>query len=300
MNLATLRSETALVSVDPAFGARVVGLQDLRSGREWLSTGPRSTGTGEDAVFGEAQAKGWDECFPTVAPCDAGGTAWNRRLRDHGDLWGRPWSFSQAGNRLTAWFEGAGFRFERVLSLAGARLEAAYAVANTGTGTLPYLWAQHALLALRPGERIDLPGVDAVTVTQAERDGRPVEHLTGRWPNLSPSLPFTLDRVEETGACFAAKLYAPVAGAFRARVGGTDGWLAIGWQGGEVEAVGIWLAYGGWPQNGSAVHQVAVEATTAGADSLADALGTGRHRLLAPGEIHRWTVVMELEPPASA
>ena len=88
----TIESEAMRVAVLPAFGARVVSLLDKCSAREWMFEGGQTSDTGEDAVYGADAAVGWDECFPTVSPWDASQTAWQRRLRDHGDIWGRPWT----------------------------------------------------------------------------------------------------------------------------------------------------------------------------------------------------------------
>src|SRR5664279_4148592 len=86
-----IENDKLRVGIAPAYGARVVSLLDKTSGREWITQGVRSGNTGEDAVYLGAEAVGWDECFPTVGPWDASATPWRRRLRDHGDLWGRPW-----------------------------------------------------------------------------------------------------------------------------------------------------------------------------------------------------------------
>ena len=115
-----IESEAMRVAVLPAFGARVVSLLDKRSAREWMFEGGQTSDTGEDAVYGADAAVGWDECFPTVSPWDASQTAWQRRLRDHGDIWGRPWTVDAHDARsLTTTYATAEFAFSRSLSVDG-------------------------------------------------------------------------------------------------------------------------------------------------------------------------------------
>ena len=86
-----IENEAMRIVLQPEYGARVVSLLDKASGRDWIFAGPQSRNTGEAAVYGGDEAVGWDECFPTISPWDASATGWKRRLRDHGDVWGRPW-----------------------------------------------------------------------------------------------------------------------------------------------------------------------------------------------------------------
>ncbi len=120
--------------------------------------GGQSASTGEDAKYMSEEAVGWDECFPTVGPWDASATAWRRRLRDHGDLWGRPWRVEMAGvDMLALSFASTQFHFARSLHLDGGTLIARYSVTNLDREPLPY-----ALLAVEPDDTIELAGVDKV------------------------------------------------------------------------------------------------------------------------------------------
>ncbi len=100
--------------------------------------GGQSASTGEDAKYMSEEAVGWDECFPTVGPWDASATAWRRRLRDHGDLWGRPWRVEMAGvDMLALSFASTQFHFARSLHLDGGTLIARYSVTNLDREPLP-------------------------------------------------------------------------------------------------------------------------------------------------------------------
>lgn len=238
-----VQSEAIRAEIDPAFGARVTSLVDRRTGRDWLVPGPAVEG----GTYGAAEARGWDECFPTVAPCEH--PAWGP-LRDHGELWSRPWRAD--GDALTC--ETPRFRFSRRLTAEGDRLHADYAVDCDE----PWMWSQHALLALHPGERFAFEGADPGPVG-------PVEEDTG----------------------LAEKTYAPAEGRVRAAVGSSRGGIALEWDAAEMPVLGLWRSYGGWPPGGPPAHQVAIEPTTHAADDLASAEAPRR----GPA---RWRVTLHL------
>ena len=110
-------------------------------------------------IFGATQASGWDECFPTVLECDGIDFGWNGPLRDHGMLWGRPWKAETRDGCLETIFENYQFRFVRRLTLVGSNLIADYSLINANTKPFGYLYSQHMLLALNPGEILSFNGV---------------------------------------------------------------------------------------------------------------------------------------------
>jgi hypothetical protein len=272
-----LSSDRIRLTVNPAFGARVTSLWDLRANREWLVPGACEGGE----VYLGRQARGWDECFPTVAPCDD--PDWGA-LRDHGGLWGRPWDVVSDGNTLKAAYHDDRFQFHRALTLEGEILRADYSVANHSHGTFAWMWSQHVLLAARKGERITVESAHDWT------DGTgPVS-----WPMDDGR---DLARVEGAEAGYARKLYAKVGPDAHAAIAGPTGGLSFNWSGTELPFLGLWINWGGWPED-DPVHQLALEPTTAPAHSLDGARRTGAARHLAPGETAAWTVILTLlDPP---
>jgi len=290
MSITILENQHLRVGVTPRFGARVVSLLDKASGREWMTQGVESTNVGEAAVYQGPEAVGWDECFPTVGAWDASATGWQRRLRDHGDLWGRPWhvdASSQADLRLS--YETAEFRFSRALALERGVLTASYEVRNVSDRPLPYLWALHALLAVREGDGIILPGVETVETSFLSLGGAVLP--TGRlaWAADNVALPFRLDRTQPAASAFAGKMQASGLPAGRARIGRSGEWLEIAWDHGTRD-LGIWMTYGGWPEPGGH-YEVALEPTSSAADDLGRAIAAGCVPL-APGEVRKWEVTL--------
>ncbi|EAR49735.1 hypothetical protein OG2516_15979 [Oceanicola granulosus HTCC2516] len=255
----TLQNDIILLEVDPAFGARVTSLRDLRTGREWLVQGPAVGDVSDAASYRGAEARGWDECFPTVAPCTH---PVRGRLRDHGDLWGRPWSARGEG-----WlgYDGDGYSFDRRLTLSGDRVLADYAVTNTAEVPLDWMWSQHCLLDARPGDRLALEGIGPLQRTDVPT------------------------RVARDGTVL--KTYGPVEGPAAATLAGPEGSIRFEWHGDQIGHFGLWLDFGGWPEE-DPVHQLALEPTTAPADHLI-AAGDDTETL-TPGATRRWRVAIRL------
>jgi galactose mutarotase-like enzyme len=274
----TLGNRQIALTLEPAFGARVTSLTDLASGRQWLVPGDCADG---DAYLGD-QARGWDECFPTVGVCRHHG--WGGLMRDHGELWAREWLVTHDANTCMATYDDPRFTFGRSLNLQGASVIADYQVTNRSPKTLPYLWSQHALLATTPADHISLQGITDMRV-----NGQPVD-----WPN-HPERDLSVVGLADEG--FALKLYGHAENPASASVTGPDGGIRFDWSGTDIPAFGLWLDYGGWPP-GRPVHQVALEPATAPADDLVQAEATGRSIYLAPAETHRWSVRITLTPPS--
>lgn len=289
----TLSNDRVELVIDPAFGARVTALTDLASGRQWLVAGECTGAQGNSAPYLGNEARGWDECFPTVAPCRT--SAWGD-LRDHGVLWGRRWDVEVSGNAACATHSGGRFEFGKTLSLRGNEVVADYSVLNTGSDPFPYMWSQHCLLQLKPGDRIEVTGsAEGFAVSDGIRSGRALVPGKIDWPKLAGT---ELDLSEVLGVEeeMAVKLYAHTPEGCAAGASGPDGGIRFRWERGAIRALGLWFDYGGWPPD-DPVHQVALEPTTAFADDLAEAESMSRALVLEPGNRHEWSVRVELTAP---
>ncbi len=286
MNRLTVANEVIELEMLPAFGARLTSLVDRRTGREWLVTGPALGSDDDGALYGGEQARGWDECFPTVAPCHD--SEWGGRLRDHGALWGRPWQCDADSERFMSVFRDERFVFERTILLSGPEIRLTYSVRNPGSRSVPYLWSQHCLLAAQPGESVILRGTEDPAAAGSFREGVFVNEPAS-WPG-PPDLP-EMDRVQPLAAGVAAKFYAPCRGDVVAGISGEDGSIHFGWSAADIPYLGVWLDYGGWPAD-QPVHQVALEPTTGAADDLAAARRLGMAQTLAPAATHSWEMTI--------
>lgn len=286
----TLENDLIRATVDPSFGGRIVSLRDIRTGRQWLVEGLPHGSSGEKAIYGAREARGWDECFPTVAPCRH--ESWPGVLRDHGELWGRAWQARPEEDVIAACYESDRFRFSRRIGLNRHELEACYSVTNLDRAPFAYMWSQHCLLAVNTSDRIRLDGVANPVVTDGVLKGRMLRRQPFDWPNV-PEIGFDLTKVLDSDAELALKIHASVGDRPSATVHDGRSAISFSWSGVEVPAVGLWLNYGGW-KKGSPVHHIAIEPTTALSDSLESAEATGGARILEPGQTHSWRIVIAL------
>ncbi|WP_457584611.1 hypothetical protein [Ensifer canadensis] len=291
MNAIVLDNNILRLRLDPDFGGRVSELTDLRTGRNWLVGGPSVGSPAQEATFGVEQARGWDECFPSAAPCLV--EAWPMPLRDHGEFWGRPVAVVAAPDSVTLTAQAGPVRFQRVLALDGDRLTLTYRVFNEDTAAMPYLWGQHLLIAPEEGDRLELPGLDSLDAAFLSHGGCVLTTDPVAFPDPKrDDLPL-LDRIHPLTANFAAKLFAPVPAEAAARVVGRSGSFNVSWNGEKVGYLGLWLDYGGWPAE-SPVSQISLAPSTAPMESLADAVASGKANCVQPGAAHEWTVIIRI------
>jgi galactose mutarotase-like enzyme len=290
-----LRSDAVEVRVVPTLGAKIGGLRDLRTGREWLC--PASDGRGLRASrpgdsFDSGPVAGIDECVPTVSPCRFAG----RDLPDHGEAWARVWTVD-----AVAWAQGRlgttldldclPLRIERELVLEGASLTLSYRLTNLSSTPQPDFWALHPLFAWREGDRIELPP-DIVSARLAALRGLDLPRgEVVAWPSPCAGLDLSALNVP-TGKPWYAKLFfdAPRDGhvaIVNARGGGR---LSIQFDPVQNPHLALWVTRGGW--NG--IEHVALEPTTHASDTP-PAEGHPRARWLAPHASREWGVRIALD-----
>ncbi len=305
MEAVVVENERLRLVTVPDLGARIVSLADRATGREWLVQGEPPVDpmawAGPDAVFGGAQAYGWDECLPTVARCPDPLDPWGPSVRDHGDGWGRPGDVRvhRDGSMVAGWRVPARYLFRRTLRLDGPTVLLEYSVESLGPD-LPFLWSMHPLLALEPGARIELPGVGHLGLTRAV--GLDLKTVEGRlgWPMALTADGSTVDLslVRDVSARIALKLAgdAPPDGSVLVRQ--PDGsTLVMDWHPRSAPALGVWLDFGGWPA-GAGRHQVALEPATSPDEDLASAVASGRAVILrGRGARASWTVRLSVDEP---
>lgn len=307
---AELRAGDARVVIVPALGGKIVSL--VLAGREWLWHDPSAPPqiASDDGAYREgANGGGYEELFPTVAPCTIpagvtgfGGTA----LPDHGELWTQPSTFTidtrDGGMSAVCGWRGRRlpYRLTRGTFVGPAgRVELRYALTNEGAAPLPFVWSGQALLPLTRATRLVLAeGARVRVLSQRGIElGGPGGEL--RWPRavvggqmLDLSLPFAVSR----GYSATLVVDAPPGGGTIAVVE-DDARLDIAFDAGRVPriTIGVHKPAPTLFRRHPPVH-LSVAPGIGAPDSLADALGPWRGAAwVAPGETREWTVAWTAE-----
>lgn len=271
MSLHRIFNGEVSVCADESSG-RITSLVDLRRRREWLTQGFLPPPDGESAIFSGPHTYGWDECFPSVGKCWV--SDWNGMLRDHGDLWGRPWKIESTARELRMAYETPLYRFRRNIQLDGPRLLLEYVLLNKADRPLPWLWSQHCLLDCKAGEMFEWEGLGS--------DFRDEKGTLQK-----------LDRILPWGSSRLSKAYAWIPGAAVARITGPSGSISFHCPAdGPVRHIGVWECYGGWPADAPR-HEVAIEPTNLPFGRLDHAIEANRAMTIASHDTIGWSLAIE-------
>ena len=290
------------IGVIPSEGGRVASFRSRRSGLELLTQSTRSgpyPQPGLHTLFQRGPCAGIEECLPTVGPCPAR----DGYAPDHGDFWQLPLRvLTRAGNHLQVSADGFSrtLRFTKDLTLEGAALRIHYRVENTGPAAQSFLYACHPLFAISEGDRILLPPeVRDLTLqySRLNRIGLPGSIIP--WPVAPSGIRLDLTERPETGNAemfYTARLNEGFCGILRQATGEI---LEVSFDTRSLPFLGLWICYGGWPDQGEGPRQyaVALEPTTSACNTLAKAQEQGSAIELASGDAFEWQIRFEIIPP---
>lgn len=302
-----IRSGDCAVTIFPSLGGKIASISV--EGRELLQGpllpyGPRTQTMG----FEEADASGWDECFPSVNACTVKTAAGTVSVPDHGDLWRVPWELITSSS-MCATLRAQCFslpltlqRTTTVLATGGGwRIRADYKVTNTGDYSTPWSWVAHPSFAVETGDRVVLPeSIHALRLAYSRGGRLGQEDAKVSWPMaaLAQGGHTDLSLIEPPESGIGEKLFAGPMAAHenwaaleRPRAG-----LRIRFRFDPVATpyLGLWICQGGWPEwSGPRQNCVTLEPSTSAFDSLAQ---TGPwSRILAPGQTASWPMIVEIE-----
>jgi galactose mutarotase-like enzyme len=299
----------AVITLMPSLGGKIASIRV--QGHELLQApllpyGPRTA----TMAFDEADASGWDECLPSVADCTVETAVGPAHVPDHGDLWRVPWQVLQASEdaatlRVNTFSLPLQLTRSAILTATatGWRLQLLYSLTNMGGYDVPWSWAAHPLFVAEAGDRIVLP--QSVQTVRLEGSGGNRLGVNGdsvSWPIAKTSDGSTADLSLAAAADsgFGDKLFAgPFSNA-------ADGWatlerpgiglrLTVRYEPSLTPYLGLWLCYGGWPENCDGPKQVcvALEPTTGPVDSLA--IAGSWSRVLEPGDTFTWPMELVID-----
>lgn len=304
-----VRGGTSRVKCIPALAGRLVEME--MAGRQWLlhNESVPFTPPVEGGSWAEtADSGGFDECFPTVAPCRVPGwvRGWGGMdLPEHGELWSQVPEMQvdtgPDGQAVVTTWEGRKlpYRLTRLVRVTreGAVVMTYHAV-NDAADRIPFIWAAHPLLPFTPDTKLVLPEASPFRVTAAHGidmgDGRS-QH---RWPFVrAGGRVLDLLTPHAMARDYACKLFVqPTHGWARMQQGGLE--LEVSFDLREVPYVGLWINRGGWgPSRKSRYTNLSIKPGIGAPDTLSDALGDWKSaQWLEPGEVKTWSTTWRARP----
>lgn len=292
-----LRSHSAEVRV-AALGAKIIGLKNLETGREWMwrPPGPLRLFRNEPGdAFDDSPLVGADECFPTISPCEWMG----RALPDHGEIWGIPsvidrHAWNQGFIRTSAHTPTSPFIFERTVRLHDNEVQLDYRVKSLSRNKEMFLWALHPLLKIKDGDRIELPkNTRSIRIESAGGLPGMLRGSIRPWPEPVAGIDLESMDFSVYGPGFVKLFAEPLNEGCATLANSCSGErLVFEFDTRQNGALGIWINRSGW--NG--YEHVALEPTNLASDSLADDALQAPHTIGVPPKGEKiWTIKLRLE-----
>ena len=295
-----LESDAILVRVDPRMGGKIRSFYSKRTGKEYLYQDPRSSvqaGSG----YSDHDISGFDECFPTVWPCDyPDGKRKGLSLGDHGLLWQSAWQYEIEKDRLAMGKDIPELRcrFERTCSLDTERsLRLEYQITHDFEEPLKYIYSAHPLLAATEHTRLSLPAeIDSAYVFFAANVAGVREQSWLDWPpadRLNLHAPYSGQR-ESCIKLYSRKLNEGLAAVHH--LDKQEG-LRFEFDPSELPYLGF-LIQQGYDANPAGAFKgelfLALEPTTGIGDDLPTCATTGTVAELLPGQTKCFTIRLSL------
>jgi len=284
-----LEGELVVVTIFPEAGGKIFDLVHRPSGKNLLWQNPRVrlARAYAGAPFDDVWCGGWDDLFPTDAPCAIEGNVYH----DHGDLWIGPWEWrieedsgERATIRLSRHSVSLPCLMEKWVTLRREEpvLTLRQRLTNDGPRPVRFLWAVHVAHAVEPGSRIYLP-VSSLNV-EAAYVGRAGENTSVcSWPlhEGEHGVELDLSRTPAPGDISEFFWTDALREGWCATVHPSVGvGLGLAFDPAVFPTVWLFADYGGWRGH----YFLLTEPSTSPPGSLADAVKRGSAATLAAGE----------------
>ena len=298
-----LENEHIKIILNPEIGGKMVSLFSKKTGTEYL-LGPLSGSISTPDYgkpFDSRFAYGFDECFPTITACQLQTENGSIDIPDHGELWSRSWKYHQKDEAsITLSIEGKklDYSLTKEIALDGHSLNISYNLKNKSDATFEYLWSAHPLLSVVENDQILLNSSNKMAVYWSTGEGLESPGEVINWPpKVGNADTIDLARVPCIEANIAMKLFSAKSsigrtGLYRRKA---DETLVFSFDRTRLPYLGVWLCYGGWPEDEEErSFTVALEPTNASTDSLSEAIRNGEASKIKSNMIHQWKLQCSL------
>lgn len=307
-----LENEYLSISILPELGGKMIELKNLKTGTHFLKTPLNPEKDYHKSNYGEvfkpSDANGFDECFPTVEPClylnpFAESNA-KIQIPDHGELWSQPWDYDYTEDKLILSVCGTqlDYEFRKTITLIENAVRTEYELINLSDVPFHYIWSAHPLLDVTEGDQLLLPDEIKEVFLNWSSDSRLGsfgKKLT--WPYLFSNdneykdVNFSTVQSGTLGKSFKLftdRLSNNKAGLYKSD---KDETVLFHFNPKETPFLGLWLCYGGWPENESPKHfTVGIEPASGRPDSLSNAIKESHSNIINGNQTHHWYLDISL------
>lgn len=190
--------------------------------------------------------------------------------------------------------------FTKHLALEGDAFRVSYRVENIGPKAQSFLYACHPLFAVSEGDRILLPkGIRELTLDYSKGGRLGAAGSAVTWPVTQSGHQLDVASGPEAGTAemfYSSRSSETVCGICRKA---SRQVLEVSFDGARLPYLGLWLCYGGWPDDptGPLQYAVALEPTTSPYNTLAKAQQAGAAIALEAEETFDWEISFSVREP---
>ena len=307
-----LENDHTQLIVLPELGGKIASICSKITGTEFLWQDPTRSYRARvyDDEYGNYDASGFDECFPSIGACAYPGGPWDQiAIPDHGELWCIPWRYELIDER-TIYLHAYGVRFpyhfEKWITLAdnAAQYTLRYQLTNLSPFAFKSLWSAHPLFAAQPGMRVLLPGTPKMRLTHAlgsRISAQLLQEYEWPWLDSPDGAPLDYSLLGPPSLNANDKVYAntPEAGWCALFIPQSREFVAFTLSASETPFIGICINHGGWPPTGARAFWVAIEPCTGWPDRLDEAV-QGAYTTLDPWASVTWSLGLWLGQASTA
>jgi len=156
-----MESEKLRVVILPEIGGKLCSIYDKNKEFEFLFQNKEDSYKKAqlNSNFGEFDASGFDDCFPTIDESKVMVSGKEVIYPDHGEVWSSRLNYSILGDSalLNMHSEILPYNYSKKVSVQGKEVELHYEIENTGRDKFPIIWAMHCLVNCEEDMTINFP-----------------------------------------------------------------------------------------------------------------------------------------------
>ncbi len=295
-----LENDSLKVIVLPELGGKIASVYNKTKDFELLFQNKEEVykKAGIYSDFGEYDASGFDDAFPSI---DEGIVTVGKnmvRYPDHGEIWSMGFKYEIAGEKLTLKGESAilSYSYTKTLSLQGHKLIIDYNIANGGESDIPCLWAMHCLIRCEEDMQLIFPeGTNRVrNVLKSGYLGEADKIHTYPATTSADGKEYRLDRIFPESAAKYEKYYVEgeiAHGVCGAYYPGKDVTYRVYFDSSKLPYLGFWLTEGGFRGD----YNCAMEPANGFYDSIETARNNNSLYMLKAGTSLSFDLKLELK-----